>query len=240
MRKCRLAVFVMLCGCGLLAVNRDFVLALQLTNSHLGQIFLGCRQGATDGFDRDLDDLAPPPGIQTGYAGFISTLGNTLLYKDIKAHGDLKEWRISLQVHEGKPLRIAWRTDQLPRFYSLVMVTGDQEKDMAAVNQVEFTESQVVAIVGTLDLAAVAAAEAAVVAANAARTDAPPEAGPDEVAAPVAKPVPRAAEEPAASPSRPPDEVNPGHRVTGGVSTLILTMGGLLLLVVIFAAVRRQ
>lgn len=238
MRKRRLFALVLLCGGGLFAANRDFVLTLQLTNSHLGQIFLGCQQGATDAFDRNLDDLAPPPGIQTGYAGFISTLGNTLLYKDIKAHGDPKEWRISVEVFEGKPLRIAWRPEQLPRFYKLVLVTSDGEQDMAAVNQAEFTESQVIAIVGTVDLVAVAAAEAAEAAA--APPAAPPEAVPaEEAPAVVAKPAPQA-EESVAVPAVPSAEPNPGHRVTGGVSTLILTMGGLLLLVVIFAAVRRQ
>lgn len=239
MRKCRLLALVLLCGGGLFAASRDFVLTLQLTNSHLGQIFLGCQQGATDGFDRSLDDLAPPPGIQTGYAGFISTLGNTLLYKDIKAHGDLKEWRISLEVFEGKPLRISWRPDLLPRFYKLVLVTADGEVDMAAVKQAEFTESQVIAIVGTVDLVAVAAAEAAEAAAV--KPPAPSEAAPAEEAPPVAPKVSPKAEEPVAVPEPPsPPEPNPGHRVTGGVSTLILTMGGLLLLVVIFAAVRRQ
>jgi hypothetical protein len=238
MRKCRLLALVLLCGGGLFAASRDFVLTLQLTNSHLGQIFLGCQQGATDGFDRKLDDLAPPPGIQTGYAGFISTLGNTLLYKDIKAHGDPKEWRISLEVFEGKPLRIAWRPDQLPRFYKLVLVTADGEVDMATVHQAEFTASQVIAIVGTVDLVAVAAAEAAEAAAP--KPAAPPEAAPAEAAPPVSPKVSPKAEEPVAAAEAPSPEQNPGHRVSGGVSTLILTMGGLLLLVVIFAAVRRQ
>jgi hypothetical protein len=237
MRKPRLLALVLLCGCGLIAANRDFVLTLQLTNSHLGQIFLGCQQGATDAFDRNLDDLAPPPGIQTGYAGFSSTLGNTLLYKDIKAHGDLKEWRISVEVYEGKPLRISWRRDQLPRFYKLVLVTGAEEVDMATASQVEFTDSQVIAILGTVDLVAVANAEAAEAAAVKREEPAQEPVPSPPAAAP--KPAPRA-EESVASPDQPSAEPNPAHRVTSGVSTLILTMGGLLLLVVIFAAIRRQ
>lgn len=233
----KLCAVFLLCASAIFAANRDFILPLHLTNSHLGQLFLGCQRGATDGFDREFDDLAPPPGIQTGYAGFISTLPNTLLYKDIKAHGDLKEWRLSLQVYEGKPLRISWRPEQLPTFYHLVLVTGEGEVDMAEVNQVEFTASQVVAIVATLDLAAVAVAESATAAppqedetkpAEAEEAPSEAEAKPSPEARPAPRPPPAAAEPPSA------------ERVAYGVKTLILAMGGLLLLVVIFAAVRRQ
>lgn len=224
-----LLVAVLLFGGGLLASDRDFMLSLKLVNSHLGQVFLGCREGATDAFDRDFDDLAPPPGIQTGYVGFISTLPNSLLYKDIKAHGDLKDWRINVQVYEGKPLKMSWLADQLPRFYTLTLVTDDSELDMRKVTQVEFTKNQLVAVVAALDLAAVAAAEAEAVPAAAVAVSAP-------------APAP-ASPEPPSAPSAPTPQPAPpisSQRVASGIHILVLAMGGLLLLVVIFAAVRRQ
>ncbi len=222
-----LFVAILLCGSGLLAANRDFVLPIRLANAHLGQIFLGCQQGATDAFDRGIDDLAPPPGIQTGYVGFISTLSNSLLYKDIKAHGDLKEWRLSIQVYEGKPLKMSWQESQLPRFYSLSLLTGDGEVDMRKINHVEFTKDEPVAIVAALDLAAVAAAETEEA-----------EAPKAEAAAPAPAP-PTATPTPTPPKPEPVANVSP-EKVRSGVGILVLAMGGLLLLVVIFAAVRRQ
>lgn len=230
-----LLVAILLCGSGLWAVNRDFVLPIRLTNAHLGQVFLGCQQGATDAFDKGIDDLAPPPGIQTGYVGFVSTLPNSLLYKDVKSHGDLKEWRLSIQVYEGKPLKMSWQESQLPKFYSLTLLTGDGEVDMQKINHVEFTKDEPVAIVATLDLAAVTAAEKAEAEAAKAETAAPAPTPAPEPPAATPAPVPTPAK-PQATTAAP---VSP-EKVRSGVGILVLAMGGLLLLVVIFAAVRRQ
>ena len=221
-------VAILLLGASALATERDFVLPLKLTHSHLEEIFLGCKEGATDAYDRGMDDLAPPRGQGTGCAGFIgpATLGS-LLYKDLKAHGNLKEWEISLQVYEGKPLKISWQKEKLPECYDLTFVTNDYEKDMRKVSELEFTASQTVVIVAGLNPEAWNAVKAR---AQGEKPDKPKVA---------ASPKPATEKQPAtgtAAPSSPPP---PSKRVAGSVSMLVLAMGALLLLIVIFAAVRR-
>ena len=220
-------ITILLLGACALASERDFMLPLKLTHSHLAEIFLGCKEGATDAYDRGVDDLAPPRGQGTGCAGFIGppTLGS-LLYKDLKAHGNLKEWEITLEVHEGKPMKISWQSEKLPECYDLTFVTNDYEKDMRKVNELEFTTSQTVVIVAGLNPEAWNAAKAR------AQGDQPDK--PEVVTTP--KPAPEKRPSTAAVPGSPPPA---SKRVTGSISMLVLAMGGLFLLIVIFAAVRR-
>jgi len=220
-------VTILLLGASALASERDFMLPLKLTHSHLEEIFLGCKEGATDAYDRAIDDLAPPGGQGTGCAGFIgpATLGS-LLYKDLKAHGNLKEWEISLQVYEGKPLKISWQKEKLPECYDLTFVTNDYEKDMRKVSELEFTTSQTVVIVAGLNPEAWNAVKAR---AQGEKPDKP------EVAA-SAKPATK--KQPTTSTAAP-SPSPPSKRIAGSVSMLVIAMGALLLLIVIFAAIRR-
>jgi hypothetical protein len=227
----RAIVVLLLVGMAALAVERDFVLPLKLTNAQISAVFLGCRDNATDGFDRNYDEPAPPPGMQTGYVGFIGTLQNTLMRKDIKAHGDMKEWKFYIQAYDGKPFRMSWEKALLPKYYHLSLVTADKELDMAKTTQFETADSQTVAFVALLDADKLAAAKRAeeVEAAEAKLASAKTE---EPAPAPKATPASKAEPEPVAPTPDP-------KRVTGGVTLLIVAMGALLLLIVIFAAVRR-
>jgi hypothetical protein len=227
----RAVVGLLLLGMAVWAVDRDFVLPLKLTNAQISAVFLGCRANATDGFDRNFDEPAPPPGMQTGYVGFIGALQNTLMRKDIKAHGEMKEWKFHVQAYDGKPFRMAWEKALLPKYYRLTLVTVDKELDMAKVSQLEIPDTQTVAFVAILEADKLAKDEAAEKAA-AAEEEELASAKPEEPS-----PAPKAA--PAKAEPKPVTAPPGAERVTSGVTLLIVAMGALLLLIVIFAAVRR-
>jgi hypothetical protein len=229
----RRAILVgLLLGVAAMAVDQDFVLPLRLTNAHITALFFGCRENATDGFDRNFDDPAPPPGMQTGYVGFVGALKNSLMRKDIRAHGDLKEWKLSIRTYEGKPFRMSWPKEQLPKYYRLSLVTADQEIDMATTDHYRTEESQMIAFVAILDTKKLAKDIAAEKAKEAAAEELAKTEPEKPTPAPVAAP-----EEP--EPEEPVGPSPEAKGVTGGMTMLITAMGALLLLVVIFAAVRR-
>jgi hypothetical protein len=214
---------ILLLGIAAQAVTKDFLFPLQLENAQIQSVFIGCQEQATDGYDPKIDEPSPPPGMQTGYAGFIGQLQNSLLRKDVKAHGDLKQWRLNVQVYEGKPFRIVWNQDLLPKFYTLTLLASGKEVDMGTTSRFELTASEPVAFVAIFDADAFAAAQA---------DEATAEKEPKEPAASTAEssPAPETAADPASVDSK---------VVAGGVSMLVVAMGALLLLIVIFAAVRR-
>ncbi len=125
----------------------DFTVRLSLKNAHLREVFFGYSARATAGYDRKLDDFAPPPGIQTGYVGFVPGVKNLpLFYKDIRGPEPDQKWEFYTKVFTGKPMTISWKRDALPKGWSLSLKAKDKTMDMTKVESITLQESQTLTI----------------------------------------------------------------------------------------------
>lgn len=104
--------------------DEGFELALTLKNGHIGQVFIGCRPGASDGFDNKLDQMAPPPGIGTGYTFLVSPDRKSNLYKDLRAPGKSAQWVLFARPG-GKPVSVSWDKTKLPDNLNLYCARWD-------------------------------------------------------------------------------------------------------------------
>lgn len=124
-----------------------FTVRLGLVNGHLQEVFFGCAPQGTDGYDRGLDDLAPPPGLGTGYTALIPPVGNMPpFYKDIRSLAGEATWRLMVRVHEGKPVEVSWDAATLPDARRFTVTHGEQVHDMREVGRVELTRNGTVVI----------------------------------------------------------------------------------------------
>lgn len=129
---------------------QDFMLELSLENAHLRHVFLGCAQQATSGYDRRVDDFAPPPGIQTGYVGFLPGVkGLPLYYKDVRGPEEQQEWQLYVKVYEGKPIVVSWDRQGLPADWTFSLTGSTGSIDMAQTGSTTISETQVLKIKGT-------------------------------------------------------------------------------------------
>jgi len=147
----RICGLVVVAGClGACSVGaQDFAVKLSLKNAHLREVFFGYSVKATKGYDRKVDDFAPPPGIQTGYVGFIPGVKNLpLYYKDIRGPEPEQVWHFYTKVHQGKPLSISWQQDAIPKNWSLTMQRKKEKIDMRKSSSITLQESQTLTITG--------------------------------------------------------------------------------------------
>jgi hypothetical protein len=99
--------------------TKSFDVELKIKHGHIGSVFIGCREGATDGMDRRIDDMAPPPGIGgVGYTFLISPDRRFNLYKDIRDYGDVVQWLFYAKVG-SKPVTVSWAAEAVPEGYQL-------------------------------------------------------------------------------------------------------------------------
>ena len=156
MKPCVARVLVLAAAlAGVAASAQDVELRLGLANAHLVEVFLGCHAKGSDGFDRDLDDFAPPPGIDTGYVGFVAKARLPLLYKDIRGRQGPHEWVLQVRPAKDRPVQVSWDPQALPAGWVFTVVQGEQSAAMAD------SASRSVAVAGTLVFRAVAKATAA-------------------------------------------------------------------------------
>ena len=142
------AIFIWVSCCGLLAAE-DFSVRLQLKNAHLREIFFGSAAKGTAGYDRALDAFAPPPGIATGYVGFIPGTPNLpLFYKDIRSLDSEQTWQLYTKVYKGKPMLIQWDPASLPQGWSFTLKSKEATLDMQKTKMLELRTSQTVTISG--------------------------------------------------------------------------------------------
>lgn len=105
------------------AFAEGFRVRIGLVNGHLKEVFFGCEEGATSGYDRSLDDLAPPPGIQTGYTAFETPVVNMpkFFYKDIRGLDKEVTWKFYAEVFPKKPVTVSWDPADLPEAHEFVL-----------------------------------------------------------------------------------------------------------------------
>lgn len=126
-----------LCAC-----SAEFQVRLGLVHGHLRETYFGCADGATDDFDRGHDDMAPPPGIETGYTAFIAGNRRLLLYRDIRGHADTVTWRFLAQVYSTKTIKIDWKAGDLPSEYEFSVKAGGEVLDMRKVHEIQVPKTE--------------------------------------------------------------------------------------------------
>ena len=100
-------------------VNSDFEIKLNIENGHIGHVFIGCRDGATDNFDNRIDDMAPPPGMGgVGYTFLVSPDRKYNLYRDIRGFSENVQWVFYGKVGI-KPITLSWDTKSIPEKWNL-------------------------------------------------------------------------------------------------------------------------
>ena len=133
----------------LCARSAGFHVRLGLVHGHLRETFFGCAEGATDGFDLGHDDMAPPPGIETGYTAFISENRRLLLYRDIRGYAHTVTWRFLARVHGTKTIKIDWKPGDLPKEYGFTLKAGGKTLDMRKVHEVRVPKTEELTITAT-------------------------------------------------------------------------------------------
>jgi hypothetical protein len=147
MKRKAIGLVCLLCIAAASGRAEDFTIRLGLKNAHLREVFFGCAEGATAGYDRNKDDFAPPPGIETGYVGFISGVKNLpLFYKDIHGTEPEQTWRFYTRVYEGKPIEISWDKAALPKGWTLILSSKAGDVDMAKTDTIVLPESETLMI----------------------------------------------------------------------------------------------
>ena len=128
----------LICVCSITAVSQTFELELNLQRAHIAKVILGCQEGATRGFDRKVDIFAPPPGMQTGYAGLRSINSSLpLLYKDIRGLEVPQEWQLYCQPDGNQSITVTWDAAQIPEGFTLTVKHEKRDYDMRKVKRVE-------------------------------------------------------------------------------------------------------
>ncbi len=106
-----------------------FIFRLDIANGHIGHVFIGCQDGATDGFDLRVDDMAPPPGIGgVGYTFLVSPDRKYNLYKDIRPFADTAQWLFYARIGQ-KPVRVSWNSASLPKGWDLFCGKWDGQSE---------------------------------------------------------------------------------------------------------------
>ncbi len=151
-------VCALLLGCSAVLAE-EFLLRLVLVNSHTEDVWLGCKAGASQKFDRGEDIFAPPPGMQTGMVTMPSPGGKLpTLYKDIRAPELPQSWELNCQPFTGKAIELSWDTADLPADLALTMVYRGKTLDMRETTKLSIAQSTTVVVTASAKAAAKTAA----------------------------------------------------------------------------------
>lgn len=111
---------------------RRFEIVVKVENGHIGEVRLGCHEKAGDGYDRRLDDMAPPPGIGgVGYTFLISPDRKFNLYRDTRGFAPTVQWVFYAKVGD-KPVTLSWNPEQIPKGYRFYCGLWDGESAQVA------------------------------------------------------------------------------------------------------------
>ena len=123
------------------AADAGVEVRLGLANAHVVELFLGWQAQGTEGYDRGLDDFAPPPGIDTGYAGFLPKARLPLLYRDIRGPRGPHQWSLLVKPVKDRPVDVSWDPKALPAGWVFTLVHGERTVAMAEVTAIRVAES---------------------------------------------------------------------------------------------------
>ena len=114
--------------------NAPFEIKLMIKNGHIGHVFLGCHDQATDDFDNRLDDMAPPPGMGgIGYTFLVSPDRKYNLYKDIRGFADTIQW-VFYAKPGTKPTIVSWDPGLIPRGWDMFCSPWDGKSETVPSN----------------------------------------------------------------------------------------------------------
>lgn len=133
----------------LAAAAQDFQLRLSIKGAQVGELFLGCKTGATNDYDKGLDIFVPPPAMQNGHVGISTTKNDGLwLYKDIRTPAFPQTWQLNCTpAGKAGSISISWKQDQLPAQLSFTVKVGKGTAiDMRNVSTVRVKEQATVII----------------------------------------------------------------------------------------------
>jgi len=146
-----LVVLILATALSAYSFEKDFEITLNLKGSHLAKLILGCNKKGSDKYDRGLDDMAPPQGIETGYSSLISPDKRFYLYKDIRGYSDDVIWFLYSAQYKEKPLIVSWDTKSVPPGYVMTIDNPDKgatikNVDMAKTGKVNIKGKQTLVI----------------------------------------------------------------------------------------------
>jgi len=122
---------------------------IKIKNGHLGKVILGVDAKATDGYDRGLDDMAPPPGMQTGYTALVSADKKSYLYRDTRKNNDTIEWIFYSKVYKKKAVVLSWDKTKLLSGYKFILEHGDDSIDMSKQDSITLDQTTALLITAT-------------------------------------------------------------------------------------------
>jgi hypothetical protein len=153
------------------AGDQAFEVRLGLLRGHIPEVYLGCAEGGTSGYDRGLDDMAPPKGPNGRFSALTPPGGNLALYRDVRGPADRIEWVLTVAVPD-EPVQVSWDPATLPEGFEFTVTPTPSAVGSSMRDVTEATLEQD----GTLTVVAARVAEAA--------PDEKPEAGLDTAVGP--------------------------------------------------------
>ncbi len=110
-------------------VARQFEIKLDIANGHIGHVYIGCHESATDGYDMRIDDMAPPAGMGgIGYTFLVSPDREHNLYRDIRAYADTVRW-VFYAKPGRKPVEVSWDAVAIPDGWDLFCGSWDGKSE---------------------------------------------------------------------------------------------------------------
>ncbi len=114
--------------------NKAFLIKLNIQHGHIGHVFIGCSENATDDFDNQMDDMSPPPGMGgVGYTFLISPDRKYNLYKDIRAFADTVQWVFYAKIG-GNPVTVSWDPKSIPSGWDMYCSPWDGKSETVPEN----------------------------------------------------------------------------------------------------------
>ncbi len=114
--------------------NNSFLIKLNIQHGHIGHVFIGCSENATDGFDNQMDDMSPPPGMGgVGYTFLVSPDRKYNLYKDMRGFADKVQWVFYARTG-GNPVSVSWDPKSIPDGWDLFCSPWDGKSESVPEN----------------------------------------------------------------------------------------------------------
>jgi hypothetical protein len=111
----------------------EFHMKLTVKGCQVGELHIGCKAGATVGYDKGQDIYVPPAAIQGGTIGLLIEGDPLPLYQNIRPAELPQTWRIRCRT-QGRA-SISWDKDLLPEGVAFtIRKEGGQPFDMRKID----------------------------------------------------------------------------------------------------------